>query len=416
MGKLDDLHTLVKLLNAFELPVSPILEYAIKEKEEELIQAGHTEEFKSSDTSDILEYHEVERNTYFSDFTPSRTRSNTETLRVEYPDGKVIQYPRASDTYIEVIKTCNPSFIHELNIVHAGINIVSKEYDDKYAKAQHEIGDGWLVFTNTPTRKKKDDLIRISEELGLGLRVEVVMKGSNEIVVEESISDSTRQKLRVVFPDGRVLQPNRVYEAVVEVVKFAGAEDVRNLGIIVCGDNLVLKQPRSRYVKACKPIGNGWLVNTCSSTPVKYAQIKHISDRLNLGITVDIIGGNGDAYICQEDDNIDSLESDSTIEELLPTVEGVENDGCQDSPQETSSSLQTSRDEQLEDVIIDNPDDITLELISQMVEWDKIHHVLDAWKQKGMRDVVCGRREFTSSLRYAFYLNLRTLRKKGFPN
>ena len=100
MGKLDDLHTLVKLLNAFELPVSPILEYAIKEKEEELIQAGHTEEFKSSDTSDILEYHEVERNTYFSDFTPSRTRSNTETLRVEYPDGKVIQYPRASDLLV----------------------------------------------------------------------------------------------------------------------------------------------------------------------------------------------------------------------------------------------------------------------------------------------------------------------------
>lgn len=291
MGKLDDLHTLVKLLNAFELPISPILEYAIKEKEEELIQAGHTEEFTSSHASDILEYHEVERNTYFSDFTPSRTRSNTETLRVEFPDGRVIQHPKASDTYIEVIKTCHPDLIHELNIVHAGINIVSKEYDDKYAKAQHEIGDGWLVFTNTPTRKKKEDLVRISEELGLGLRVEVVLKGTNDAVEEDLVSDSTRQKLRVTFPSGRVIQPNRVYEAVVEVVKLAGPEKVRELNIIVCGDNLVLKHPRPRYVKACKPIGNGWLVNTCSSTPVKYAQIKQISDRLSLDIAVEIIGG-----------------------------------------------------------------------------------------------------------------------------
>lgn len=36
MSKLDDLHMLVRLLKEFEFPVSPILEYAIKEKEEEL--------------------------------------------------------------------------------------------------------------------------------------------------------------------------------------------------------------------------------------------------------------------------------------------------------------------------------------------------------------------------------------------
>lgn len=36
MSKLDDLHTLIRLLKEFEFPVSPILSYAIKEKEEEL--------------------------------------------------------------------------------------------------------------------------------------------------------------------------------------------------------------------------------------------------------------------------------------------------------------------------------------------------------------------------------------------
>ncbi len=36
MSKLDDLHTLQRLLKEFEFPVSPILEYAIREKEEQL--------------------------------------------------------------------------------------------------------------------------------------------------------------------------------------------------------------------------------------------------------------------------------------------------------------------------------------------------------------------------------------------
>ena len=42
MSKLDDLYTLVRLLKEFEFPVSPILEYAIKSKEEEL-RTGHDE-------------------------------------------------------------------------------------------------------------------------------------------------------------------------------------------------------------------------------------------------------------------------------------------------------------------------------------------------------------------------------------
>lgn len=37
MSKLEDLYTLVRLLKEFEFPVSPILEYTIKEKENELL-------------------------------------------------------------------------------------------------------------------------------------------------------------------------------------------------------------------------------------------------------------------------------------------------------------------------------------------------------------------------------------------
>ena len=65
---------------------------------------------------------------------------------------------------------------------------------------------------------------------------------------------------------------------------------------------------------------------------------------------------------------------------------------------------------------ISSPADITLDLIQQMIDWDKQHNVLDSWKQKIMRDVAYGRKEFEESMRYAFYLNWRALTKKGFPN
>lgn len=42
MSKIDDLHTLVRLLQEFDLPISPILEYAIKEKEEKLSAINNT--------------------------------------------------------------------------------------------------------------------------------------------------------------------------------------------------------------------------------------------------------------------------------------------------------------------------------------------------------------------------------------
>lgn len=222
--------------------------------------------------------------------TTERTKSKTEILRVEYPDGRVVQYQKAVDTFVEIIENNYPDLIHELNILHANVNLVTKERSQQYASAQREIADGWLVFTNINTRRKREDLIKISNELELDLKVDIVSVATGEIInLEDEPSTSTRQKIKVIFPDGRTIQPNKVLEALVEVVKYAGPERVRELGIIVCADNLVLKNPKPRYEKQCKPVGNGWLVNTCSDTPTKYEQIKQISKVLNLNLSIEII-------------------------------------------------------------------------------------------------------------------------------
>ncbi len=58
--------------------------------------------------------------------------------------------------------------------------------------------------------------------------------------------------------------------------------------------------------------------------------------------------------------------------------------------------------------------DMTLELVQRMVEWDRRKRILEDWKWKVMDDVVQGRKPFTDRMKYAFYLNLEKLKKNGF--
>lgn len=91
------------------------------------------------------------------------------------------------------------------------------------------------------------------------------------------------------FPDGSIIQPYKTFEALIAVVKFAGADNVRKLDITCCADNLITKNPTPRYKIACKDVGDGWLCHTCSNTQTKIEQIKTISEKLNLGIKVDLV-------------------------------------------------------------------------------------------------------------------------------
>jgi hypothetical protein len=255
-----------------------------------------------------------------------RTKSKTEILRVEYPDGRVVQYQKAVDTFVEVIENNYPDLIHELNILHANVNLVTKERSHQYASAQREIADGWLVFTNINTRRKREDLIKISNELELDLKVDIVSVATGEIInLEDEPSTSTRQKIKVTFPDGRTIQPNKVLETLVEVVKYAGPERVRDLGIIVCADNLVLKNPKPRYEKPCKPVGNGWLVNTCSDTPTKYEQIKQISDELGLNLQVEIISSENkpSSYVNNNINSNNNSNISTNVDDILVCTENA---------------------------------------------------------------------------------------------
>lgn len=98
---------------------------------------------------------------------------------------------------------------------------------------------------------------------------------------------SFKTNLRVTFPDGKVLENRFAYETLYEVVKLAGTEKVRALGIIQCGVPLVSNTLDNFYNQ--KEIGKGLYLITHSSTVQKRQQLERISEALKLGLKVEIV-------------------------------------------------------------------------------------------------------------------------------
>jgi hypothetical protein len=212
-------------------------------------------------------------------------------LRVTFPDGFVIEDRNVSKTFAKTIEMCTPDLVKELNIVLAGVDLVSDKVSEQYGRAQHQINDGSYVMTHMSTEKKREILQYISNSLGLDLKIDKVLIDSGEIVDESPISTqpfklSSRQKIWVQFPDGHISNHARVMQTLVDVVIFAGPERVRDLNIIGCGDNLVTANLNPTYTKAYKEVGEGLYVNTASDTKRKYQQIMEINEALDLDLIV----------------------------------------------------------------------------------------------------------------------------------
>ncbi len=134
--------------------------------------------------------------------------------------------------------------------------------------------------------------VTYNRESGLDIQI------ADKKPVQESLFPSLPSKaskkekkwiIRVVYPDGHAFCSKIVWETLADVVKYAGIDRVRNIGIMMFGDNFVTQQPNpdERYRKAQKEIGDGYTIMTCSPTYMKYDQIKRINHELNLGLRIE---------------------------------------------------------------------------------------------------------------------------------
>lgn len=169
MSKLDDLHTLVKLLNEFELPISPILEYAIKEKIDQL-----SSDSENQQRMPIMEVQEHDGKMELSVDTPLSTKKKASTLRVIRANSTIIENEKAASTFCQTIKEIGVEKVYALKIPMDGMYLVTIGGNPQYPSAQHDVGEGYFVNVHSNTKAKQRQLERIFSALCLNWKVEIV--------------------------------------------------------------------------------------------------------------------------------------------------------------------------------------------------------------------------------------------------
>lgn len=220
------------------------------------------------------------------------SRKKSHFLRVTFSDGRVLQHRNSARTFAKVIEECYPDLITEIGIMAAGVNIVSTELSDKYAGAQIPISGGFYVMTNLSTSAKRDVLEQIEKELELDYKAELIpieeFEDSDAFVCD--LPSASRKRIRITFPDGRVIQNTQVQQTLVDVVNFADPILVLDLNIKMSGNNIITNdQNKVQGENKWKAVEKGYYVNTGSSTADKHTQIKRINESLGLGLKIELI-------------------------------------------------------------------------------------------------------------------------------
>ena len=117
---------------------------------------------------------EVQHKTYGSRNVGKGDIAPKTRLRVIMPNGQVITHAKAKDTFIEAILTIGIERVRSLGLKFCKIPIISNTRDKKYGRAQHDVGNGWMILTHSSTADKKKMLDKIAKVLNIKLRVEII--------------------------------------------------------------------------------------------------------------------------------------------------------------------------------------------------------------------------------------------------
>lgn len=215
-------------------------------------------------------------------------------LKVTTPDGQIFDSRKVSDTLLAVISYAGVERVQEMNINVCANNMIIKEEEinPRYAVATKYVDKDLYANTCCDTPTKASIIQQISDTLKLDLVVEFVsIDGSTPAPAHtHPSSNSNRQKIKVTFPDGKVIRHSVVSDTFIEVIRYAGAEKVKDLHIIVIGDNLIVSksQINPKYEVSTKWVEGDWYCSTNISTTKKAEILEQISDSLGLGLIVEI--------------------------------------------------------------------------------------------------------------------------------
>ena len=120
--------------------------YNIINKISESLSLGLSVNFITVDNADVVSF--------------TATSSSRSKIRVEYPNGDVIQHSKVLDTLIDVIKNAGVANVHELGIRVNHDNLVTTVVNPMYETSLKPLGDGNYVHTNSGTNTKLEQIGR----------------------------------------------------------------------------------------------------------------------------------------------------------------------------------------------------------------------------------------------------------------
>lgn len=225
--------------------------------------------------------------------TRSSKRMN---LRVTFPDGRVIMGPTAKDTFVASVGAFGFERVEALHMLYVNYPMISDKKHEKevYANCQVEVMPGKYLITASGTEYKKAKLEEVIRRLGEKATVELVCDSDN-IVNEPTMPQNSQftkaapSRLQIICPDGKIINEGFASDTMVEAIRIAGPLKVKSLGLTCCDVPLISDRFDPEYKEAQKPVSNGLLVITKSSTESKKQYLDTISAKLNLGWKVEII-------------------------------------------------------------------------------------------------------------------------------
>ena len=159
------------MLKEFEFPVSPILEYAIQEKEKELSNSQNSQSIIQLSTNEYSSQSKVEPVRHHTVVHQPRKGI---ILRIYRPDGSCIEEAKAAETMRKAVAEIGAENVASVGIKLDGMNIVTLGGNPKYPGSQQPLGNGYFLNTHSGNRVKQAQLQQIFDFLHIPWKVKVI--------------------------------------------------------------------------------------------------------------------------------------------------------------------------------------------------------------------------------------------------
>ena len=205
---------------------------------------------------------------------------------VTFEDGTVIHESTSVGTFIKSLQKIGLKRINESQCPeHSKYKVVDTREKSGSIQEQKKVvvnEDGvdvaYFVYTTLKDEQKIDDLYRISDYLGLNLKIE-----------EYGAAREAKTKLRVTFPDENlVIEKNTASATFIEAVQHMDLWYVMVTGIVLHGSPVVSRKMSVKYPKESTPI-NGFFVTHHGDNNAKKKVLEEIAERLEKRIEVEIV-------------------------------------------------------------------------------------------------------------------------------